>query len=113
MSTAFAKILEKYGEDAVLHTSSGDEVISAFLQPVIQRRGEKQWSAVTALGERDTSRWLCFTSAVFPHEEGLWLEFGDHRFDVLKSEPFKVGGKISHTEAVLCIREEDACIGRA
>lgn len=101
----FAGIIERYGDEAVIH---GEEDIACrcFIEPILSKNIEKTWSQMSRVGARDGARFYGF----FPPEVSMpkkgYVTCGDRQFDILRTESFKVYGKVSHFEALMRIRPE-------
>ena len=103
--TTFARILIRYGEEAVLTHGGAEESVRVFVQPMMTRRTERVWSRVTPLGDHDTSRYLAYLPPEAKAAAGDALSVGGESYEFLKAEAFKVNGSVSHVEAVLQRRE--------
>ena len=105
--TTFGGILNRYGAEATLH---GEDLstVRCFIQPILSRHTGQTWSRVEPLGERDMARYYGF----FPAEACLkgctHIACGGKEYDVLRAEPLRVMGQVSHWEALLRARAEDA-----
>ena len=105
-ATAFGLVLERYGQDVVLHHGQGTEVpCRAFLQPVLERSGPQE--EPTVLGTVCTDRWLYLGDPAVPldHMEDGWLQWNGKELEVLRCQPIEVGGQCSHWWAILKERE--------
>ena len=107
--TAFTQIIKKYGDIATVHSPDGDKTLKVFLQPILTDRAVKSWKTVTPLGQVDSARFRCFfpPDVVLDKYEQLWVECMGRKLDFVRAEPYRIGGRTSHWEAVLRVREED------
>lgn len=111
-TTAFERLLERYGQVATVHFD-GDEVLGvatkAFVQPVLNRKENWFQKQHTVLGAAQEELFLYLGSADVPLDqlgEG-YIESLGKRFDVRASEAVFVGTEVSHWWALLAPREED------
>ena len=104
--TVFTKLLYKYGAPVVIHSDTGENHTKALVQPVMDRKSTKKWEEITRLGERDTSRYYFFGPPDITIAKGMYVDYDGRLYDVIRAERYRVGGKASHWEAVLELREE-------
>ena len=107
MSTAFSEILEKYGDPVTLYFDGSSTDTTGFVQPVLSRHIKETWSTMTELGESDTSRFYGFFPGDLSMEGCLYIDCGDVEYDIIRAEPYKVMGTVSHWEALMRKREEE------
>ena len=82
-----------------MYSDIGMEEMKVFIQPVMGNAAGGTWKEQTLLGEKDLSRYYCFSPAALP-EKG-YLIYDGVSYDVLKSEKFCAFGRISHWESIL------------
>lgn len=106
--TVFSEIVSRYGDEAILHMTTGTAAFRAFIQPVMAGHNSFRYK-MTNLGEENTGRYLLFGPAGMdiPDDGTAWITCLGKTYDILKAEPFRVQGRKSHWEAVLKIREEE------
>ena len=105
--TVFAQILERYGDDAVIHSAVGDMTVRVFIQPMLSKTDVQTWPTMTRLGEADTARYDDVgPSAVLP-ETGDRIECGGRCYEVIRAERFRAERQDSHVEALLSVWEEE------
>lgn len=72
MRRRIGRLLERYGQTAVLRRSGGDTAVRAFLQPLC-RQEERFPSAMTPSGALDERVWLYLgVTAVEPGDRLVW-----------------------------------------
>ncbi len=107
MNTTFSRIIERYGDDAVLHGNGETTEIKCFLQPVMRRTHDRRWRDMTELGEKDTSRYYAFFPADAPLDGCGYVSVGERDFDIVRKEAYIVEKRVSHWESILTVREEE------
>jgi len=108
--TTFSRIIERYGDGAVLYTAEGAvSGCKCFIQPVMPRSAEKVYSEMTALGMGDKAGYYGYFPENAEMEKCGWVICDGVAYDVMRAEKFKVNGKTSHWETVLKKREDAYC----
>lgn len=111
MAGTVEAVLERYGRAVSLHYGAEPVGVSvrAFLQPVLDRRGD-QWQQVpTPLGEARRDRFL-YLGPPGVSLEGLedgYLQCGAVRYEVMQAQPIYVGECISHWWGLLRPRDAE------
>lgn len=104
--TAFKGILKRYGDGAEIYSDAGEKTEAhIFIQPIIGNKTVGYWENITDLGRIDTTRYRCFSDEEMK-KDGYIICDGV-AYDVLVSESFRVGGGVSHWEAVLMKRASE------
>ena len=107
--TVFSDILAAHGDPILLRRGDESRTFRGFIQPVMDRKGEKGRRSMTELGWQDTARYYCFGPAEMDlsHPEDATLVWRGKQYRCLRAEPYYVKGQISHWEAVLAIQEAE------
>ena len=105
----FAKILEQYGDDAVVFTNGGEHHVKAFINPVISERYLKKWKTMTKLGEVNNATYYYFgpPDCDIDDSEESYVVMRGKSYRFIRAEQYFVEGEPSHWEAMLEIKEED------
>jgi len=96
--TNFSRILEVYGETAVIENNKKTKV---FIQPGVKSGNFKN----THLGTVNVGDYYVFAPADSKLAVGMTLKTEDAEYDVFRAEKFKVRGEVSHIEGILRRRE--------
>ena len=102
MDREWTAILARYGQNVVLHRDGGKVQLRAFLQPVLDQRGEQ--AVPTALGLRREDRFLYLGPRDVPLDPSMWVEWDGRGYDVQSAH--SVGD--SHWWALLRPRDKEA-----
>jgi|GEM_PF-2594163 len=104
--TTFSKIIERYGDEAVLYTGAGTGVPArCFIQPVLPRTTVRVFEEATPLGMKNTARYYGFFPAETAIGEGTYVICDGVSYDILRSERYRVNGQDSHWETLMVRRE--------
>lgn len=105
----FSKILEQYGDDAVVHTNGQEFHVKAFVNPVIGERYMKKWKAMTKLGEVDQATYYYFgpPDCEIVDCENSYVVCNGRSYQFVRAEVYRVESKPSHWEAMLRLKEEE------
>lgn len=96
--TNFSRILEVYGETAVIEN---DRKTKVFIQPAVKSGNYKN----THLGIVNVGDYYVFANGESKLAVGNCLKTADAEYDVVRAEKFKVKGEVSHVEGILRRRE--------
>lgn len=98
MNSAFAWVIQTYGQELVCRRPDGTEAGRgpAIVQPV----PETDWQHTAgALGRDRTDRFLCLADPGLPLDEtrgGGWVTWGGESYEVMTVRPIWVGGQVTH-----------------
>ena len=106
--TAFSDILSRYGEEGTVICGGISQEVKLFVQPVFSSSSSSIQRTMSELGQVDTDRYYCFGphNSPVPQKDDIVI-CGDVRYQVIRAEAFKVGGDISHWEAMLLKEREN------
>ena len=96
--TNFSRILEAYGERAVIENNRKTKV---FIQPAVKNGNFKN----THLGIVNVGDYYVFAPADSKLAAGNCLKTEDAEYDVVRAEKLKIKGDVSHIEGILRRRE--------
>lgn len=106
MMDAFERLLEQYGEKLTLRREDGSaRTVRAFVQPISERREERELPTALGLARRDRYLYLGEAETDLAALGGGYFCRGGERFRVRSAHPVRVAGKLSHWWAVLEPRE--------
>ena len=110
-TTAFARMLERYGQTVALHPEGEalDIPIRAFLQPVLRKNESWFQRQAAPLGREERELYLYLGPADLALDRlgDGYIEGLGKKFDVQAAEAVFVGTEVSHWWALLSPREED------
>ena len=108
----FNGILQSYGEDTVVTEESRVQRTRSFIQPVIEKKTGGPWE-ITPLGRRDTSLfyWFCPDGVEIDSTERAVVTIAGTDYVIMELKPYRFGGKVSHMEGVLALKEVDCSDG--
>jgi hypothetical protein len=106
---SFKEILNRYGDDAVVHTRGGEHHVRAFINPVISERYLKKWKTMTKLGEVNNSTYYYFGPPDCDIDDNgeSYVTMNGVSYRFIRAEKYVVERVPSHWEAMLEIKEED------
>jgi len=107
---AIFRLAEKYGETCTVYYDEGSEgtKVSAFIEPIMDRRSTRVWREMTEVGEIPGMRYLYVGPPDLPLKAGSRIVSGERNYEVIWAESFKIKNAVTHWEAVLRLREVPA-----
>lgn len=103
MERMWSEILERFGQDVVLHGEEGDVALRALIQPVLDRSRDQEIPGPLGLERQERSRYM--GPAAHPVGLDTVVEQGGRAYRVLSAH--LVGDRVCpHWWAMLCPREE-------
>lgn len=101
-------LIRRYGQEVEVHREGEMIPSRAFLQPILDRRDQKQQKLPTALGLRREDRFLYLGQPQVELEAGMsrvrWM---DELYQVQTAHPIYIGKGLSHWWAVLVPADEE------
>ena len=110
----FRIVANKYGQSVSYFESEEDTgtQFGAFIQPIIYKNRQYLSHKPTPLGRSDPGRYMYYGPAeVIPEERDGFFVMGGTAYSVCQWEKVMFGDQVSHIQAVLKVREEDAHLG--
>jgi|GEM_PF-859235 len=107
---ALFRLAKEYGEPCTVYFDEGSEgvSVSAFIEPLMDRRSTRIWREMTELGEVPGMRYLYIGPPHVPLKAGSRVVSGSRDYEVIWAESFRMKSKETHWEAVLRLREVPA-----
>lgn len=111
MSGAWGRILARYGQAVTVHREGQTEgtPCRAFLQPMLERRGDGRQKLPTPLGTVRQDQWI-YLGDPGVSLDGLgdgYVEWDGRRFSILAAQPICIGETLSHWWGLLRVRDPD------